>query len=62
MPLSLPFQIILDKLASAVDSRKTIIKDIHLGKEKTVIICRRQVFKGKLDLYTPARNTHSQNQ
>lgn len=47
------------ELANAVDSRKTIIKGINLGN-KTVIICRRSVFKRKLYFYTPARNSHLQ--
>lgn len=46
MPSALSFQKVLDKLVSGVNSRKTIIKDIHLGKKKTVIICR-SAFKSK---------------
>ena len=56
-----PFQMLLDKLANATDSRKTIIRDIHLGEKKTVI-CRRSVFKIKLYFYKAARNSHLEQQ
>lgn len=34
MPSPRPFQKVQDKLASAVDSRKTIMKDIHWERKK----------------------------
>lgn len=58
----LPFQNVLDKLASDGDSRKTIIKGIHLGKKRNCYYLHKSSIQKQMYFYTSARNRHLQKQ